>query len=200
MSCSPFDLNDYYFGELSNTDRQAMDKHIGGCVACREQLDRLEMTRAALLSVRDEDPPRRIAFVSDKVFEPAWYQRLWQSGAKLAFASAGMLSAAIVAHGYLMRPPAPVAYRVAAPYSVTNKVDPAAVKAEVERQLTPALQAVLDANDKRQQTRIEQIATEQKRYREDLNALGENFSVWRQTVINNVRASVHDTNATGDTQ
>ncbi len=70
MKCSQFDLKDYVFGELSAVQRKAVDQHIASCATCREELERLTVTQAALATMRDEDPPRRIAFVSDKVFEP----------------------------------------------------------------------------------------------------------------------------------
>src|SRR5258708_27014007 len=103
MSCSPFDLRDYLFGELPTGDRRTMDLHLADCTRCREELDSLDMTQRVLMSVREEEPPRRIAFVSDKVFEPTWWQRLWSSG-RVGFASAALLSMAIVAHGYVSRP------------------------------------------------------------------------------------------------
>lgn len=104
MSCSPFDLKDYFFGELKSAERDAVEAHAATCEVCREELNALQSTRAALLSIPDEEPPRRIAFVSDKVFEPRWWQVLWNSGPKLGFASAAMLSAAILFHGFTARP------------------------------------------------------------------------------------------------
>src|SRR5947209_5761289 len=103
MGCSPFDLKDYFFGELSVADRRSVDHHVASCVACRDELETLQLTQTALLSVRDEEPPRRIAFVSDKVFEPKWWQTLW-TGPKVGFASAAMLSFAILAHGFIAAP------------------------------------------------------------------------------------------------
>src|SRR3954447_7825444 len=127
MGCSPFDLKDFFFGELSKADGQSVDKHLAGCVACREELERLQLTQAALLSVRDEEPPRRIAFVSDKVFEPTWWQRMWQSGSKLGFASAALLSAAIVAHGFMAAPRTVVQTPPVAAVQTSPAVDQAAV-------------------------------------------------------------------------
>jgi anti-sigma factor RsiW len=100
MSCSPFELKDYFFGELDPPERDAVEHHVASCASCREELAGLTTMRAVLLSVPDEEPPRRIAFVSDKVFEPRWWQKLWTSGARLGFASAAMLALAIVLHGF----------------------------------------------------------------------------------------------------
>lgn len=58
---------------------------------------RAAATVAALRALPYEEPPRRIAFVSDKVFEPTWWQRLW-AAPKWGFASAALLSGAIVFH------------------------------------------------------------------------------------------------------
>ena len=55
-----------------------------------------------LAALREEEVPRRIAFVSDKVFEPRW----WQTFLRPSFAAALVIAAAIVMHGYLMRPAA----------------------------------------------------------------------------------------------
>jgi anti-sigma factor RsiW len=106
MKCSPHDLKDYVLGELSEEDRRVVEEHAGRCADCREELDRLSLTQAALHALRDEEIPRRIAFVSDKVFEPRWWQRLWASGPKLGLASASLLAAAILAHGVMVRPKA----------------------------------------------------------------------------------------------
>src|SRR5579872_2331072 len=100
MSCSPFDLRDYFLQELADPQQRQVEAHIRGCDPCREELDRLRITEAALFSLRDEEIPQRIAFVSDKIFEPSpwrrWLAAFWGSTARLGFASAAMLSAAIL--------------------------------------------------------------------------------------------------------
>lgn len=100
MSCSPFDLRDYFLKELPAPERQQVDLHLKTCPACREEVDRLRLTEMALASLRDEEVPRRLAFVSDKIFEPSPWARawasFWSSGARLGFASAAMLSVALV--------------------------------------------------------------------------------------------------------
>jgi anti-sigma factor RsiW len=100
MSCSPFDLRDYFLKELPGPEGKQVEVHIKTCAACREELERLQVTEAALFSLRDEEMPQRLAFVSDKIFEPSPVRRawaaLWVSGARLGFASAAMLSAAFV--------------------------------------------------------------------------------------------------------
>src|SRR5215469_10183983 len=102
MSCSPFDLRDYFLKELPGPEGKQVEVHIKTCAACREELERLRMTEAALGSLRDEEMPQRLAFVSDKIFEPSPVRRawaaFWDSSARLGFASAAMLSAALVVY------------------------------------------------------------------------------------------------------
>jgi anti-sigma factor RsiW len=100
MSCSPFDLRDYYLKELTDPQQREVEAHVKDCPACREELQQLRLTQAALFALRDEEIPQRIAFVSDPVFEPSparrWWAAFWGSSARLGFASAAMLSAAIL--------------------------------------------------------------------------------------------------------
>jgi len=100
MSCSPFELKDYFLKELTPPQSAQVEAHARNCPACREELDRLRIAEAALFSLRDEEIPQRIAFVSDKIFEPSplrrWFSAFWGSAGRLGFASAAMLSAALV--------------------------------------------------------------------------------------------------------
>lgn len=108
-----------------------------------EERERLETTLAVLRSVPDEEVSRRISFVSDKVFEPKWWQRFpaW------ATASAAMLSGAILAHGYLAKP---VIYQAAAPPPVVTKtIDTAALEAQFNKRLETELKKVSDEYDQR---------------------------------------------------
>lgn len=133
MSCSTnVDLKAYVVGELSRSERAAAEDHVRVCQGCREELDRLNLTRAALATLEDEEIPRRIAFVSDRVFEPRWWQTMWHSGPVMGFASAALLAAAILAHGF-ERPVAPVAKA------------PAVDTAQIERQVEAQVEARLDA-------------------------------------------------------
>lgn len=100
MSCS-IDLKAYVLGEVVGREKGLVEDHVRGCQACREELDRLTLTRSALASLEDEEVPRRIAFVSDRVFEPRWWQTMWHSGPVMGFASAVVLAAAILVHGFV---------------------------------------------------------------------------------------------------
>ncbi len=96
MSCSPFDLRDYFLKELSDPQQRQVEAHVKDCPACRQELEQLQLTQTALFSLRDEEIPQRIAFVSDPVFEPSsaqrWWAAFWGSPARLGFAGAAMLS------------------------------------------------------------------------------------------------------------
>jgi len=110
MSCSPFDLRDYYLKELTDPQQRQVEAHVKDCPACRVELEQLRLTQAALFSLHDEEIPQRIAFVSDPVFEPSgarrWWAAFWGSGARLGFAGAAMLSAVLLFSTLTRTPPA----------------------------------------------------------------------------------------------
>jgi anti-sigma factor RsiW len=112
MSCSPFDLRDYFFKELPLPQQLQVEAHVNTCVACQEEMERLQATGAALFSLREEEIPQRIGFVSDKIFEPSpmrrWFTAFWGSTARLGFASALVLSVAMSFSAW-RRSPAPAA-------------------------------------------------------------------------------------------
>jgi hypothetical protein len=152
MSCSPFDLKDYFLRELPDPERLQVETHVRSCPFCREELDRLRLTETALRALGEEEIPRRIAFVSDPVFEPSlwrrWWTAFWGSGARLGFASAAMLSAAILVSA-LTRPapaPAPVVAAVTA-------VRDAIAGQEIDRRI----QAAVAESEARQTRKTEQL-------------------------------------------
>lgn len=130
------DLNAYVFGELPESERAAVEAWLSRDAGAALEVERLRTTLGALRSLPAEEPPRRIAFVSDKVFEPRWYQRWWRAAGGLVMASA-MLSAAIVAHGVLARPVAPAAGMQVA--QVSQQDIARQVEAEVARRLDTAV-------------------------------------------------------------
>jgi hypothetical protein len=158
MSCSPFDLRDYFLHELAGPQQRQVEAHVKACASCREELDRLRITEAALRCMADEEIPQRIAFVSDKIFEPSpwrrWLAAFWNSGARLGFASAAMLSASLVV--FALKPvPAPAigAMRPAVPAAVTvvqtSAVPEAAVpEASVQRRIQAAVDLAVDLKTK----------------------------------------------------
>ena len=96
MSNAPHDLRDYVLDELTPPQCAEVEQYLATSVEARDEVERLRLTHRALLSVPEEELPRRIAFVSDKVFEPSRARRLWQGfwqGApRLAFGMAAVLS------------------------------------------------------------------------------------------------------------
>jgi len=137
MSCD-VDLKAYVVGAATREERNAAEDHVRGCQSCRDELDRLNLTTSALLSLEDEEIPRRIAFVSDRVFEPRWWQTMWQSGPVMGFASAALLAAAILAHAVLANGFA----RPAAP-AMGASLDAAKIEQRVEAQVSSRLDAAV---------------------------------------------------------
>ncbi len=148
MSCSPFDLNDYFLKELPEPERREVESHVRECRPCREELERLRLTEASLFALREEEIPQRIAFVSDKVFEPTpwrrWWAAFWGSAARLAFASSAMLSVAILVFA-LTRGPAPRPAMTAASVSA----------ADVQVQIQAAVDKAVRESEARQAERWE---------------------------------------------
>src|SRR5580698_680855 len=100
MSCEKYDWKAYALGELAANERREAEGHAATCEGCRGELAQVRLTVDTLSALREEEVPRRIAFVSDKVFEPRW----WDVFLKPTFAAACVLAAAIVMHGYITRP------------------------------------------------------------------------------------------------
>src|SRR5437868_12030756 len=96
MSCSSFDWKAYSLGELDPADRRQAEAHAATCPNCRQEIATLRLTLDTLSTMREEEAPRRIAFVSDKVFEPRW----WQMFLRPSFAAALVIAAAILVHAF----------------------------------------------------------------------------------------------------
>ena len=162
MSCSPFDLRDFVLKELSEPEAKQVDAHVRGCAICREEVERLRLTEAALFSLRDEEIPQRIAFVSDKIFEPSPWRRAWSafwgSTARLGFASAAMLSVALIVFSLARSagvpvPGDPVTARVTPP----AVVQPASVsEAEIQQRVQAAVDQAVAASETRLQKNFDQ--------------------------------------------
>ena len=97
MNCPSFDWKSYALDELSPEARREAEAHLTNCSDCREELGTLRVTLNAMSTLREEEIPRRIAFVSDKVFEPRWWQRVFTP----TFAAGALVAAAILIHGAL---------------------------------------------------------------------------------------------------
>jgi len=157
MSCSPFDLKDYFLQELTSPQRLQVETHVQGCVPCREELDRLQLTEAALFTLRDEEIPQRIAFVSDQIFEPSpvrrWFSGFWGSTARLGFAGAAMLSVSLIY--FAATRPAPAPGRPAAPTIVAGA--PAPSPEQVQQQIQQAVDKAVANVEARQAVANKQL-------------------------------------------
>jgi anti-sigma factor RsiW len=133
MSCELHDWKAYALGELAANERREAEAHAATCEGCREELAHVRLTIDTLAALREEEVPRRIAFISDKVFEARW----WDIFLKPSFAAACVVAAAIVMHGYMMRPAMDDA-------EIQARVDQAVSKAvaDVEQRNTEAVNVV----------------------------------------------------------
>ncbi|MBZ5632825.1 MAG: hypothetical protein LAO55_06800 [Acidobacteriia bacterium] len=101
MSCvspeSKPDWKAYVLRELGQDAHRQAEAHLATCSTCHEEVATLRLTLDTLSTLREEEMPRRIAFVSDKVFEPRWWQRVFSP----TFAAGALVAAAILVHGSL---------------------------------------------------------------------------------------------------
>jgi len=145
MSCSPFDLRDYLLDELAEKERRQVDQHVRSCGGCHEELERLRITHSTLLTLREEEVPQRIGFVSDKVFEPSPVRRVWRafwgSSAKLGFASAAMLSAALMFFTFFRQGPA---------VASIAPLDTSRIEAQVSVRVSAAVEKAVAESETRQ--------------------------------------------------
>jgi hypothetical protein len=162
MSCSPFELRDYYFKELAENERRLTEVHVKTCANCREELERLRVTEAVLLTLSDEEIPQRIGFISDPVFQPSPFRRgwdaLWGSAARLGFASAAMLSVALIV--FALARPVP---RIVTP---APAIDRAALEADFSRRLNDAVEKAVAASEARQASQTMELMAKYERRNE----------------------------------
>ena len=189
MSCSPYDLRDYLFEELSAAQAGDVRQHLKACSPCSSELQALRLTHSTLLALRDEAMPQRIGFVSDKVFEPhpvrRWLAGFWTSAARLGFASAALLSAAILAHPIQIvqnvHKDAQSAQSVAqvSQAEIDRRIDAAvaaAVEAKVAAQVNTAVaQAVAETEKSAQQRTMALLAVAEKRHDTEQQAIRAEF-------------------------
>jgi anti-sigma factor RsiW len=164
MSCSPFDLKDYFLQELPSPERVQVEAHVNHCLACREELDRLQLTASALFSLRDEEIPQRIAFVSDQIFEPSplrrWFTAFWGSTARLGFASALMLSASIFYFAATRPAPAPGAVATSSTAVTPSMAAVTPSPQEVQQQIQQAVAKAVAEVEARQAEKNKQLVAD----------------------------------------
>jgi len=150
MNNPEIDLNAYALGDTTPAEREAAAAHLAQSPEARDEFERLQCTLTALRGLGEEELPRRIAFVSDPVFDTPWWKRLFASGPRLGFAGAGLLAAAITAHGFLMRP-LPVV--VQGPAAVVAQIS----QADIDSAVAKAVQAVEDRQQKQMTVAFSEI-------------------------------------------
>jgi anti-sigma-K factor RskA len=164
-------LRDYAYEELNADDRRAMEQHLAACGDCALELDRLRITTAALRTLPDREIPQRIAFVSDRVFAPSavsrWFGGFWNSAARLGFASACVLAAALVVSAY-HRPAAEVR-TIVQTADISKQVNEAVTKeiARVRMEDAKMTQAALAIADRKHE----------QEHRALMVAMGENLTI-----------------------
>jgi hypothetical protein len=177
MSCSPFDLRDYFLKELPESEQRQVEAHVRNCQPCLEELDRLRLTEAALFALREEEIPRRIGFVSDQVFEPSpwrrWWAGLWGSTARLAFAAAAMLSVAILVSA--LRPVEQIAVRPGPPQIVK-----AVSETEIQSRIDTAVAQAMAQVDARQTEKTKQLVADLESTRQRLLWAASEFDLYQK--------------------
>lgn len=175
-----------------------MEQHAHGCAACREELQSLRVTRSALGELRDEEIPQRIAFVSDRVYEPSpvrrWWQAVWSSAPRLGFASAAMLSVALITHGFQTRPAA-----APPPPLAAVRIDDAKMQAEIDHRVTAAVHRAVAESEARQSARTTEIlAAAQKdisaQRSQDREAIARVFDMMDRQMKNVYRSAMYTEN------
>lgn len=138
MPCADYDWKGFVLQEIPPAERRRMEEHLKTCAACRQEVEALGLTLVAVRQLPQQPIPRRLAFVSDPIFELPWWKRLWRMPAPAwGFAAACVVAAAIFAHA-LMAPPAPPAVAQYDPAALEK-----AVQAELERQLPARVEAAV---------------------------------------------------------
>lgn len=177
MNVTPEVLKDYVFGELNEAERRVVESAVAADSSLREELARLQFTQSALFSLRDEELPHRIAFVSDKVFEPKWWQAWLNSGPRLGFASAALLAGAIVFHGVAAQPKPMEA-------SVPS-FDQARFEQRIAEEVTRALPVALEQAERRHRMQLAAAMKEaegkyQRLRQDDQMAMEASYSLFRE--------------------
>ena len=86
-------LPDYVMEETTAAEGLEIRQHVDGCASCAEEMERLKQTMTLLARAEvPEQIPQRIRLVAEPV---SLWTGFWRSGARLAFAGAGLACLAI---------------------------------------------------------------------------------------------------------
>jgi hypothetical protein len=88
MNCSSVDLKAYFLGESARTEKSSVEDHIRACESCREELERLKLTDAALRRSSKKKPRSGSPSFPTKYSSRAGMRTIWRSGPAMGFASA----------------------------------------------------------------------------------------------------------------
>lgn len=200
MSCSPIPIKDYVLNELAEPERRKLEAHLKSCQQCREELDRLRLTQAALFNLREEEIPQRIAFVSDPVFELSswrrWWSGLWTSPARLGFVAAAMLSTAILVSAFT-RPATLVVKSQPAPAPVQTiaSVQPATLPAmsddEIQQRIQAAVDKAVKASHEQEMVKVRQLVSDLEQTKQQLKLAVAELDV-DQRRVENVRLMAYE--------
>jgi hypothetical protein len=186
-------LRDYAVGEIEADRQPALEQHLAVCGDCTLELDRLRLTTASLHALPDREVPQRIAFVSDKVFEPSpvsrWFAGFWNSAARLGFASACVLAMALVVFAY-HRPAADTSAVVqTANVDFSKQVNEAVAKAVAQVRAEDA-RMVQQTAEQMTKAAIESANLKyEKEYQARMVAVEESFTVLQKRLSSSLMAS-----------
>jgi anti-sigma factor RsiW len=151
MHNAPHDLRDYILDELAPAEKAAIETWLASAPEGRREVERLRLTCGALRTLPDEEPPRRIAFVSDKIFEPSpwarFLRRLQAEGPRFVLGTAAVL--AVLFGGVWLTQPTvtanaggwTLAFRAPAPEPVAEQSAPALDQAALDAKVQQAVEA-----------------------------------------------------------
>lgn len=183
------DLRALVMGELCSADARRARADIMANPVWREEYHRLEATLAAMRSVPDEEPPRRIAFVSDPVLAPPWWREMFSGWPQMAFASSALLALAIVGHGWITRPtPTPEVATVSA-QQIQQIVDQQ-VEARLKAMAKPAQNVSAAVDPKTVDLKLAALGREIKKSNDqDFAELHQQVYLLRRELANQYRAA-----------
>ncbi len=170
------DWKAYALGELTSDARREAEAHAATCSDCQDELAGLRVTLDAMATLREEEVPRRIAFVSDKVFEPTWWQRTLASFRQPSFAAGAVVAAAILVHAFVRPAGVP---QGTAPVNLTAQINAEIgkrVQEQVQAQLHSAVdqavaKAVADTEKSDDQRAAQVLAAAERRYADTADLL-----------------------------
>lgn len=166
MSDSPYDLRDYFFGELTLEQRREVERYLETSEEARDELQQLRATQITLLSVPNEEVPQRIRLASEKVLSPSPGVRPWRDfwgvAPRLAFGLATILVVMFAGLKWV-QPSLTVdsgKWTLVFGDNMHSPTSPA-IAAAIADQLALQVQQALEESEIRQQQIITRLATQQ---------------------------------------